>query len=374
MTRIHFSEPDTRSLLTHPDVFASLGLHAARRVRQVLGACPAYAPTKVHPLSTIAHEWGLGQVWAKDERSRLDLRSFKALGGTYAVISLGEAIAMRHGGATHSIVDLIRFGHPAVRATTFAAATSGNHGRAVAAGARLVGARCVVFVKSGVPKAQLTAIRDLGARVVEVTGTYDDAVAACEVACRQHGWIGVPDCAMQEDDSTVTLVMEGYSLIGAELLEQLPRPPTHLVLQAGVGGLAASVGGHVFAQTGNGARVVVSEPDVAACLQASAMAGRPVRLQPTSSTTMGRLDCYTPSLSAWRILEKIVSAWATVSDEDAEWACARLAQYDLRTTPSGAAGLAAFKVLMTSPGARERLGLDKESEVAIVVTEAALES
>ncbi|MEZ5561294.1 MAG: diaminopropionate ammonia-lyase [Pseudomonadales bacterium] len=370
MSRIYFSPPALQSKATPHDLRSSLGAPAAQRVRRALGACPAYAPTPVHPLPQLAREWGLRQVWAKDERSRLDLGSFKALGGTYAVLSLSQAIAARHAGTTGSIAELVRFRHPAVTVTTFAAATSGNHGRAVAAGARLVGARCVIFVKTGVPDEQVKAIRDLGAQVVTIAGTYDDAVRACDAACATHDWIAIPDFSSREDDATVALVMEGYSLLASELLDQLPRQPSHLVLQAGVGGFAAAVGGHIAAVAGRAPQVIVSEPDAAACLQSSAMAGHAIRLQHATSTIMGRLDCYAPSAPAWRVLRNIVSAWVSVTDDDALWACDRLADYDLHTTASGSAGLAALRQLMTSRGARQRLALDANSEVAIVITEA----
>jgi diaminopropionate ammonia-lyase len=373
MARIYF--PDTKPLqrTTTADPVAAFGREAALCVRRSIGACPRYAPTEVHRLSGLAHAWGLEEIWVKDERKRLGLNSFKALGGAYAVLTMGQSVVARHGSGNVSIRDLVSDTHPVLAATTFAAATSGNHGCSVAAGARLVGARSVVFAKSGIPPEQIRAISALGAEIVSVPGTYDDAVVACRRACADYGWIAIPDSAIESDDHVVARVMEGYTLIAAELLEQMPRVPSHVVLQAGVGGFAAAVAGHMAAVAGAASpRVIVAEPSVAACLQASALAGRPVSIPQPSNTTMGRLDCYSPSLTAWSVLKTIVSAYATVSDAQADAACEVLAAHDLHTTASGAAGFAALMQLIASPEARLRLEFTPESAVVVFVTEAAL--
>jgi len=369
MPRSHFPNDQT---VAQSAAVQRLGA-AAARVRSAIAACPRYAVTGLHRLSGLAGAWGLGEIWVKDERDRLGLGSFKALGGAYAVLLLSRSIAVAAGRADCSIAGLLAQPHPALGRTTFAAATSGNHGRSVAAGARLVGARCVVFAKQDAPPRQLRAIADLGAEIVRVSGSYDDAVDACRRACAEHGWVAVPDTADDPNDDVVAHVMEGYTLIAAELVERLPRRPSHVVVQAGVGGLAAAVAGHLVAVNGQAApRVIVAEPDAAACLQASAMAGRPVSLPRSSSSTMGRLDCYAPSLPAWSVLQSIVAAYVSVSDAQADDACRVLAERRLHTTPSGAAGLAALAQLATSPDARARLELTPHSDVVVFVTEAAL--
>ncbi len=353
-------------------VTARLGRAAATRVQREIAACPAHRITPLRRLSDLARAWGLREIWVKDERARLRLGSFKAVGGAYAVLRLGAQIAARGAARRIPIEEMLRVRTRALAEVTFAAATSGNHGCSVAAGARLVGSRCVIFVKDGVPAAQLRAIARQGAQIIPISGTYDDAVAACRRACADRGWICVPDCSADPNDATVALVMEGYTLIASEILDALPAPPSHAVLQAGVGGFAAALAGHFAAVHGERApRIIVAEPDAAACLQASARAGRPVSVPRGSTTSMARLDCYTPSAAAWPILRALTAAFVSLDDAHAEAACAVLADHDLHTTPSGAAGLAALERVAATPRDRQRLGLGADSEVLVVVTEAA---
>jgi diaminopropionate ammonia-lyase len=324
-------------------------------------------------LTELARAWGLREIWIKDERARLGLRSFKAVGGAYAVLRLSARAVAERRGVEVSVTDMLRGPKPALPDATFAAATAGNHGCSVAAGARLVGARCKVFVSDGVPDEQIRAIAAQGADVVSVSGSYEDGLRACNHAAERNGWIAVPDCARREHDGTVGFVMEGYTLIAAELLDALAEPPSHVVLQAGVGGMAAAVAAHLAAVLGDRMpRLVVAEPETAACLQASASAGHVVAIPRGRGTNMGRLECYAPSAAAWPILRELASAYATISDADADAACELLARHDLATTPSGAAGLAALGRVTASRHDCRRLALTSDSEAVVIVTEAPL--
>jgi diaminopropionate ammonia-lyase len=278
----------------------------------------------------------------------------------------------RERGALVAIEDVLRDSTPALADVTFTAATAGNHGCSVAAGAKLVGARSRIFVTEDAPAEQVRAIAAQGAHIVRVAGRYEDSLEACRSAAESNGWVIVSDCATQAHDATVRHVMEGYTVIAAEILAADSRP-THVFLQAGVGGMAAAVAAHVVAALGNRApKVVVVEPESAACLQASARADRAVTIPQTQATTMGRLACYAPSSAAWPVLRALTAAFATVSDAEAAAACELLEHQDLATTPSGAAGFAALKRVATSPLDRQRLALGPESEALVIITEAAL--
>jgi len=348
------------------------GAATAARVRAAIGACPEYATTPLRPMPAIARELGLHEVWAKDERARLGLRSFKALGGAYAVLWLSAGLLSRDRDAHVSIDDMLRGSKPALAGVTFTAATAGNHGCSVAAGAKLVGARCCIFVAAGAPAEQVRAIAAQGAEIVPVAGRYEDSLEACRRAAESNGWVIVSDCATEAHDATVRCVMEGYTVIAAEILAA-NKTPTHVFLQAGVGGMASAVAAHLVAVLGNrGPKVIVVEPESAACLQASARADRAVTIPQTQTTNMGRLACYAPSAAAWPVLHALTAAFATVSDAEATAACELLEHHRLATTPSGAAGFAALSRIARSPLDRQRLALGPESEALVVITEAAL--
>ena len=355
-----------------PALIAPFGAATAARVRAAISACPEYATTPLRRMHAIARDWGLRDVWAKDERARLGLRSFKALGGAFAVLCLSKELLSRQRGVPVAIEDVLRDSTLALADVTFTAATAGNHGCSVAAGAKLVGARSRIFVTADAPAEQVRAIAAQGAHIVQVAGRYEDSLEACRSAAESNGWVVVSDCAAEAHDATVRHVMEGYTVIAAEILAA-NNSPTHVFLQAGVGGMAAAVAAHLVAALGNRApKVIVVEPESAACLQASARADRAVTLPQTQTTTMGRLACYTPSAAAWPVLRALTAAFATVSDAEAAAACESLEQHDLATTTSGAAGFAALSRIARSPTDRQRLALGPESEALVVITEAAL--
>ena len=153
---------------------------------------------------------------------------------------------------------------------TVATATAGNHGRAVAFGAQLAGARAVIFVYGDVPKAQMQAIAELGAELVTVKGDYEAACRAAAKASAEHGWIMVSDVAEKDYTEIPERIMRGYSVLAAEALEQFPHPPTHIVLQAGVGGLATPVASYFSNCLTPRPRIAVVEAATVPCLMESA--------------------------------------------------------------------------------------------------------
>ncbi len=338
-----------------------LGAEGAAEAMAGIGRLDGAGPTPLVSLPGLAAELSVAAIHLKDEGRRLGLGSFKALGGAYAVMRLaGEA---RAGGASSPMV--------------FACATDGNHGRSVAFGARRVGARAVIFVHGGVSDARAAAIAAYGAEIVRVAGTYDDSVAEAARVSAENGWTVVSDTAWPGYERIPGLVMQGYTTIAAETLAALPAPPTHVFLQAGVGGLAAAVAGHLAA-TLDAARpkVVVVEPDKAACLFASARAGTLTAIPAGEATVMAMLECYAPSLSAWRILERTADAFLTVSDTDAVAAMLRLGapaagDAAIVAGESGGAGLAGLMVAAGDPDMRRSLGLDATSRVWLINSEGA---
>jgi diaminopropionate ammonia-lyase len=314
----------------------------------------------------------------KDEGHRLGLGSFKALGGSYAVIRLVlDEAALRLGRA----VDVSELQIPDVRAVaatmTFACATDGNHGRSVAQGAKLVGARSVISVHSGVSDERVAAIARFGAEIVRVDGNYDDSVAEAARVATEKGWMIVSDTSWPGYERVPGLVMQGYTAMVREALRQMPSPPTHVFVQCGVGGVAAAVAAHLFAVFGAARPIfTVVDPARAACMFEAARAGRPVKIRHGEPTVMAMLECYDPSPVAWRILSRVADAFMTVDEEDAIAVMNRLARPSAGDPPvvageSGAAGLAGLIRALDDPAAREALGLNGNSRVFVINTEGA---
>ncbi|UMR29362.1 diaminopropionate ammonia-lyase [Massilia sp. MB5] len=349
-------------------------------VRARLACLPDFAPTPLHALPGLARTAGVGAIHIKDERRRMKLGSFKALGGMYATLSLlleaaGKALACEPG--WHELC------HPALRAAlalqTVCCATDGNHGRAVAAAARLAGAQAHIFVHAGVSRQRLLAIRQYGAKVSIVRGTYDDAVAEARRASAERGWHLVSDTAWPGYERIPARIMQGYAVLLDEALAEMAQPPSHVFVQAGVGGLAGALAARLALRFGREQpRLIVVEAQRAACLYASCLAREPVSVDPGQPTVMAMLECYQPSLLAWRILAATAHAFMTVDEETARAAVLcleRTASGDPRipSSESGAAGLAGLLHAAAEPAMRSAFGLDRDSRVLLIASEGASE-
>lgn len=355
-----------------------LSLAAAADVEAQLARRADHRPTPLHALPALASELGVAGVFVKDEGHRLGLGSFKALGGSYAVIRLVIEEAERRLGRSLDLNDLDQ---PEVRAIagamTFGCATDGNHGRSVAMGARLVGARSVIFVHAGVSEKRIEAIAHYGAEIVRVAGTYDDSVHEATRVCGENGWTVVSDTSWPGYEYIPGLVMQGYTALLGEALRQMKEPPTHVFVQAGVGGIAAATAGHLALRYGaERPYFVVVDPARAACLYESAKAGQPVKVPHGEPTIMAMLECYEPSLVAWRILSRVADAFMTVDEEDAVSVMNRLARPKgadpaIVAGESGGVGLAGLLAVARDPALREALGLTAQSRVFVINTEGA---
>ena len=331
---------------------------------------PAYAATPLLDLRELATRCGVAQVLAKDEGRRM-LGSFKSLGGTYAGL---RALARAAG------TDVARLCDPADRPAGLPAlvcASDGNHGLAVAAAARFAGAPARVFLHRAVAADRARRIEAQGAEILWVAGTYDDAVDAAAEAARAGAGILVADTTADPADPVVGDVLAGYGVIAAEIRRQVEaagnQRPTHLFVQAGVGGLAAAMAGGLAGWLAPPSAVVVVEPQTTACVAAALAENRVVRLPGDLETAAGMLSCGEASALALTRLRRHGARAVTVSEGDLADATGRLrAQGGLATTPSGAAGLAGLMRLLAE-GPAASFGLDATSRVLILVTEADLE-
>lgn len=353
-----------------------VGKQAPQIVAPFINACPEHRPTPLVALPGLAASLQLARVDLKDEGQRFGLKSFKALGGAYAVARLVqeylEARLERTVAPSELMDDALR---TLAADLTVCCATDGNHGRSVAAGARLFGCRCVIFLHEGVSKGREEAIAGYGAEIRRTEGNYDASVTEALEIADEEGWVTVSDFSWPGYERIPGLVMQGYTVMLAEIAEQMQEPYTHIFTQGGVGGLAAAVAGYFHDWLGpDRPRVVVVEPDRAACLQASALKGQRLEIPAGDSTVMAMLECYEPSLIAWQILEKAADAFIDVPEESAVSMMRQLARprggdTQLRIGESGVAGLAGLQLAAEGSVSRGALGLDTSSRVLVLGTE-----
>ena len=342
------------------------------QAKREIASWPGYAPTPLVMLPGLARRAGIGALGYKDESGRFGLGSFKALGGAYAVL---RQLQTRLGDVSS---DELRTGkhHARTAAITVCCATDGNHGRSVAWGASLFGCRCVIYIHETVSQGRADAIAHYGAEVRRVPGNYDDAVRQAARDAEAEGWIVVSDTSYPGYTDIPRDVMQGYTVMADEALAQWQgAPPTHVFIQAGVGGLAAAVCGHLWETLGERRpRVVVVEPDRAACLFESVAQGRAANIHGALDTMMAGLACGETSIIAWEILEEGASDFLTVTDEAAA-VCMRVlaegADGDPRVVAgeSAVAGLAGLLGALARPSLANALALDSASRVVLFGSE-----
>lgn len=303
---------------------------------------PGYAPTPLVELPPLAAELGVERVFVKDESSRFGLPAFKILGASWGIY---QALCDKHRLPDVPLSRLRDLGP--VRLIT---ATDGNHGRAVAAMARLLDLTADVYVPHGVHPAAMAAIKAEGAGLTEVPGPYDEAVrVAADAAASDPAALLVQDTAWPGYERVPQRIVEGYSTLFTEVDEQLAAlsaAPVGLVaVPVGVGSLAQAAVTHY--RSGSARPSVLSvEPDVAACVLASLHKDEPVTVE-TGSTTMAGLNCATPSTLAWPVLRSGLDAAVAVTDPDTAQAARDLAALGVSAGPCGAASLAGARTALT---------------------------
>lgn len=369
---------NTRAVKDIPDTAVSdwLGRKVPNEVRHLLSLCPRHLVTPLRRFDAMAQALGVEAIVAKDEGDRLGLGSFKALGGAYAVAELVLGWAAELLGRPASPEEIMTTAvREAVKGRTLCCATDGNHGRSVAAGARLFGCKAVIFVHQNVDEERRATLRKLDAKVVEVPGTYDDSVDACALEAKANGWQLVSDTSWKSDGDIPARVMRGYTVLVDEALMQMDIPPTHVFVQGGVGGLAGAVAGHladVFCE--RRPMIIVVEPDRAACLMASTLAGQATEVPAGKPTVMAMLECFRPSDLAWPILDRYVDAFMTIPDTAAIDIVEALAN-QLGTDPvisaglSGGVGVAGLIAASQDARVRAMLALNNRSRILTIITE-----
>ena len=258
---------------------------------------------------------------------------------------------------------------------TLVSATDGNHGRSLAWGCQRFGAPCRIYIHAEVSEGRAVAMRELGAEVIRITGDYDESVLLAKKEAEENGWFVVSDTSWEGYTEPPRDVMAGYSVMTREACEALERAPTHVFLQGGVGGLAASVAAALRQYYGEASpRVVIVEPELAACLFDSAKAGKATNFAIQEETIMAGLSCGEPSEMAWEILAEEAADFVTIPDSIVAPAVRLLANGEtgdpvVEAGESAVAGLSALIAACQSPEMKATLGLDETSRVLLIGSE-----
>ncbi len=353
-----------KEIITNP--FFSKGLPAdngidlvstnVESVRELLKYCPRADRTPLSISPQLANKIGVQNIWFKDERERMGLGSFKALGAAYVIAS--------HAAKVTPIESPFEVWEKSLNGTTYVTASAGNHGLSLAAGARLFGAKAVIYFSKTVPQSFAEKIKSYGAKVVINGNNYEESMSHAQKAAEDNNWILLSDVTWEGYDMGLK-VMEGYLAAAAEAYEDCPQIPTHIFLQCGVGGFAASMAAYARKIYGNDPKIIIVEPTKAPVVIESIKAGRAVEVKGDVSN-MGRLDCKTPSTRALSSLARTSTHFMTITDEDAYDCLDELSKYGFATSPSGGAGYAG---LIDAMKHNNKLDLNSSSDVMLFLTE-----
>ena len=262
-----------------------------------------YQPTPLESLNKLSNELKLKNIFYKDESKRFGLKSFKALGGAYAVEKI-----------TKGKKDVI-----------VSTATAGNHGKSVAWGAKNLGLNCKIFISENVSETRAEEMRNLNADVIRVNGNYEDSLNFCKEESKKNNWEIIQDVAWPDYELVPKLTMAGYSTIIKEISVQTNEYITHIFLQAGVGGMAAGLVAGVANYFKKVPKIIIVEPENANCVMQSIENNTPTSVDIKKESIMGGMSCGEVSLVPWQILKNSVNNCVSVSDKFVSQTVAMLA-------------------------------------------------
>jgi diaminopropionate ammonia-lyase len=331
--------------------------------------------TPLWSMSGTARALGVTSLWIKDESKRSQLTSFKALGAPNALINL----ILKHFPTFDAEKILLGAYRAQLKDFAVISATDGNHGRALAAAAKSSGCPCTIVIHAQVSSEREEAIAECGATMVRITGNYDDSVEEAKRIAIENGSIVVSDTSYNGYTEIPRDVMQGYGIMAAEMVEQCEeqgQKPTHIILQGGVGGLAAGVISYIWEYYGaERPKFIIVEPSQADCLYQSAIKGKASSASGMVNSVMAGLACGETSQIAWDFLQPSVDYFTLIEDQDAIEGMVDVAHGKYHDTPivggeSGLAGLALLKKLK-SHSQLYMLDINTQSKILIINTEGA---
>ncbi|MEN8246592.1 MAG: diaminopropionate ammonia-lyase [Thermodesulfobacteriota bacterium] len=358
---------------------------AAAKVHRFHSQLPKYMPTQLESLKGLAGNWGLGDIFVKDESTRFDLKAFKVLGGSYAVACLvcrELGLGVEEIDYSHLVSDDVR---QQIKHMTLTTATDGNHGRGIAWAAEQLGLKAVIYVPKGTAMSRIENIRSHGAAVEVTDLNYDDAVRLASSTAEKNGWHMIQDTSWEGYEDIPLWIMQGYLTMCKEAIDQLAEhgmAPTHVFIQAGVGAMAGAVVGYLANRFPNQMpRCIIMEPVNAACIFASAMAGdgHPHAVTGDLDTIMAGLACGEPNLIGWDILRDFPCAYISCDNYVAANGMRILANpvegdRSIEAGESGSVGIGVMDLLTNHTAfgeIKEALDIGPESKLLIFNTEGA---
>ena len=312
-----------------------------------------YSPTPLIELNKLSKELNLNKIFYKDESKGFDLKSFKALGGAYAV----EKVSNRN-------KDIV-----------VATATAGNHGRSVAWGARRLGLKCKIFISEFVSDARGQAMADLGADVVKVKGNYEKSLIECIKQSTDNNWQIVQDVAWKDYMIVPKYTMAGYTVMMKEIVDQINENKiTHIILQAGVGGMAGAMIAGIVRYLKNLPVTIVVEPDSAACVLESIRTGKIEKIDIKRESLMGGMSCGEVSLVPWDIIKNSVRYCISLPDDDIAKTMkllgnASFSKEKIIAGENSAPGVISLITSCEDEKIKEKIGLNKDSNVMLIGSE-----
>ena len=309
----------------------------------------SYRATPLLRLNKLQKNLKLNNIFYKDESKRFHLKSFKALGGAYAVekISKGK------------------------KNITISSATAGNHGRSVAWGAQRLKLKCKIFVSQYVSETRVNEIKKFGAEVIRVKGDYENSLKECQKQSKKNNWKIVQDVSTKNYKYVPQLTMAGYSIMIKEISKQTNQYITHIFLQAGVGGLAAGVVAGVAKYFKRIPKIIIVEPDQADCVLQSIKSNKLKKIRIKKESIMGGMSCNEMSLVPWQILKRTSNCCVSISDKNIAKTIAGLKDKKFsKTSITGgecaAPGIIALIGICNNIRAKKFLNLNESSNILVI--------
>ena len=308
-----------------------------------------YSQTPLIRLNKLSKELKVNNIFYKDESKRFNLKSFKALGGAYAVKEISKK--------NKNVI--------------ISSATAGNHGRSVAWGAQRLGLKSKIFISQNVSESRANSIRELGAEVIRVKGNYENSLKQCLKKSKKNNWKVVQDVSTKNYSYIPKLTMAGYSIMIKEISKQTNKYITHVFLQAGVGGMAAGVVAGIAKYFKRIPKIIIVEPKNAACVLESIEKQKMTKIKIKKESIMGGMSCNEMSLIPWKILRNATNCCLTVSDNKIPETVAMLAKKSFSDKKiiggeCSAPGAISLISLCNNKSLREKIKLNSDSNILLI--------
>ena len=332
------------------EILKSLSIKEIDEAYSSISNWKGYSKTPLLELNKLSKELKLNKIFYKDESKRFDLKSFKALGGAYAVEKVSK-------GNKDIVV---------------ATATAGNHGRSVAWGAKRLGLKCKIFISEFVSDARGKAMADLGADVVKVKGNYEKSLIECIKQSTNNNWQIVQDVAWKDYMTVPKYTMAGYTVMMKEIVDQIKNDQiTHIILQAGVGGMAGAMVAGIAKYLENIPEIIIVEPDSAACVMESIKTGKIEKIDIERESLMGGMSCGEVSLVPWEILKNSVKYCISLPDDDIAKTMkllgnASFSNEKIIAGENSAPGVISLITICEDEKIKENLKLNKDSNILLI--------